>query len=145
MWTFFQAHPMVTIALLFILFRLYSMLTMKEEVVEGSKVVEVESENQLDMEIKESKIVVIDFYANWCPGCVRSAPEFARMSKRYTNVRFLKVNTDKCRTIASKYKIEALPTFKVVSNNKEVATIVGFNKADLVAKLEAAGVVVNKE
>jgi thioredoxin 1 len=144
-WEFIQAHPMVTVALVLILYRIYSIFTMKEEVVEGSRVVLVESESELETELKENKIVVIDFFANWCPGCVRSAPEFARMSKIYNNVRFIKVNTDNSRAIASEYAIEALPTFKVITNKKEVASIVGFDKSIIISKLEAVGGVSNKE
>ena len=136
---FVQAHPMVSLALLFIAFRIYSMFSLKEEVIEGSRVVTVDKEDELKNQLNDNKIVVIDFYADWCPGCVRSSPEFARMSKRYTNVRFLKINTDIARSIASAHAIQALPTFKIISHKKEIASIVGFDKGDLISKLETAG------
>ena len=99
----------------------------------------IENLADLKQELSTSKTVAVDFYAPWCPGCVYAAPDYARLSKEYTNVLFLKVNTDIAREIASHYQIEALPTFKIFTSKREVASLVGFNKKDFIFKLEAAG------
>jgi thioredoxin 1 len=142
---YLQAHPIVTIALLFIGFRIFSMMTLKEVVIEGSRVEAVESHGKFKEELKNNKIVIADFYANWCPGCVHAAPEYAKLSKRYQNVKFIKINTDKAGDIASAYQIQALPTFKIFANKKEVTSLVGFDKHDMIAKLESAGAVATQE
>ena len=137
---FMMAHPMLVIACIFIAFRVYRIFfPLKEIVIEGSRVQTVESLSDLTNELSANKIVAVDFYAPWCPGCVYAAPDYARLSKEYTNVLFIKVNTDNAREIASHYKIEALPTFKIFSSKKEVASLVGFDKKDFVSKLQAAG------
>jgi thioredoxin 1 len=137
---FIMAHPMLVIASIFIAFRLYRIFfPLKEIVIEGSRVKAIESLADLTQELSTNKTVAVDFYAPWCPGCVYAAPDYARLSKEYTNVLFLKVNTDIAREISSHYQIEALPTFKIFSSKTEVASLVGFNKKDFISKLEAAG------
>ena len=48
---------------------------------------------------------------------------------------------DQCRATATKFKVEAMPTFKLIHMGKEMASIQGANEAglrELVAKVVAA-------
>ena len=138
-WEFVKAHPVMVSICLFLLFRAYSIRNMKEVVVEGSRVLVSSSTAEFEALLNSNNIVIADFYANWCPGCVHAAPDFARLSKVYTNVCFVKVNTDVAQDLAQKYDISVLPTFKIIVNKKEVASIRGVRKADLVENIEAVG------
>ena len=138
-WAFVKAHPVAVALSVFFLFRFISARFAKEVVVEGSRVVTVGSLQEFDEVLKSNKIVIADFYANWCPGCVHAAPDFARLSKVFTNVCFVKINTDVAQDVARKFNISVLPTFKVFTMKKEVHTLTGFKKADVVDKLESVG------
>ena len=47
----------------------------------------------------ENKLVLVDFYANWCGPCRTAAPIYGAMSTEILDVAFLKVDVDKMRSI----------------------------------------------
>ena len=78
-------------------------------------------------EIPKTGKVVIDFFADWCGPCKKLAPSFSELSNQYTNISFLKVNTDKAEEVARFYEITALPTLIFISNNNINSMIKGFD------------------
>lgn len=44
-----------------------------------------------------TKLVVIDFYAEWCGPCRMISPHIERLSGKYLQVVFIKVNVELCR------------------------------------------------
>jgi len=73
----------------------------------------------------ENKIIIVDFTAVWCGPCVRVAPIFADFSEQYSKLIFLKVDIDECKDIAERYKVEAVPTFKIFKEGNEADVIEG--------------------
>ena len=59
-------------------------------------------------EIPKTGKVIIDFFADWCGPCKKLAPSYSELSTQYTNITFLKVNTDKAEEVAQFYEISAL-------------------------------------
>jgi len=95
---------------------------MKKE--KNKNVIKIHSDTEfndaMDKAKKENKGVVIDFFAVWCGPCVHISPFFADLSEKYPNVVFLKVDVDQTATIAQKYGVECMPTFKFISKAGEV-------------------------
>ncbi len=58
---------------------------------------------------KESKLVIVDFYATWCGPCRTAAPIYGQMSAEINDVAFLKVDVDKNRSIMQVYCYFFLP------------------------------------
>lgn len=55
--------------------------------------------------------VLVDFYADWCGPCKMMAPVLEQFSKDMGgSVRVIKVNVDKNRDAAMKYRIRSIPT-----------------------------------
>ena len=51
-------------------------------------------------------LVVIDFFAVWCPPCQNIAPCVDAMSKEFTSVLFLNIDADENEEACQKYNIE---------------------------------------
>jgi thioredoxin 1 len=87
-------------------------------------------------EIPNDKPVVIDFFATWCGPCIRIAPAFEELSKKFTTVTFLKVDVDESEEIATKFSVSSLPTFVFLKNGVEVNRIEGADLRGVIAQLE---------
>uniref|UniRef100_A0A915PZZ3 Peptide-N(4)-(N-acetyl-beta-glucosaminyl)asparagine amidase n=1 Tax=Setaria digitata TaxID=48799 RepID=A0A915PZZ3_9BILA len=73
------------------------------------------------------KLVVIDFYAQWCGPCRMVAPHVGMLSDKYLQVVFIKVNVETCRQTSARFKINAMPTFVLLYNDSEVDRVIGAN------------------
>lgn len=89
----------------------------------------------------KNKLVLIDFYAVWCGPCMRISPKLEVLSKKYENVKFLKVNVDEEKKLTSKYDIKCMPTFVFLQDGKIVARIEGANTKEIEGKLEELSLV----
>lgn len=87
-----------------------------------------------------AKLVVVDFTAKWCGPCQMIAPIFERLSAKYPQVVFLKVDVDECDQVAASNGVSAMPTFIFFRAKTRVARIQGANPQGLEAKIaELAG------
>jgi len=75
--------------------------------------------------------VLVDFFATWCGPCNMIAPTFEDLSGKYPNLKFVKVDVDKCTETKTKYGIEAMPTFMILLNGQKMDIIRGADKAAL--------------
>ena len=57
------------------------------------------------------KLVVIDFFAEWCPPCRMMSPEIEKLATEEKDVVFLKVNIVINFNDRESFYIKALPTF----------------------------------
>jgi thioredoxin 1 len=50
-----------------------------------------------ELERAEDKIVLVDFFAEWCGPCKMVAPAIEKLSSSHPNAVFLKVDVDQCK------------------------------------------------
>jgi thioredoxin 1 len=111
----------------------------------------IESENELNDLIKNPGYthVFVDFFATWCGPCKRIAPELEKLSKKYTSVKFVKVDVDDLPELAEKYEVSAMPTFLMFKHNdmKPFEPIVGadLTKIENLLKFVTTKVVVRSD
>jgi thioredoxin len=87
-----------------------------------------------------AKLVVVDFTAKWCGPCQHIAPIYERLSNKYPQVVFLKVDVDDCDQVAASNSVTAMPTFIFFRARTRVGRIQGANPSALEAKIvELAG------
>jgi len=84
----------------------------------------------------EGKLIVVDFYADWCGPCKQVAPYFKQMSTNYKNVVFLKVNVDELQRTSQQAGIRAMPSFLFMKNGKRVHFVEGANLQELQKTIE---------
>lgn len=76
--------------------------------------------------INSPKLVLIDFYADWCGPCKAIAPLLEEWSDTYAPyLDIFKVNIDTSRDLAQEFKISSIPTFKFFRQGECVYTQVG--------------------
>ncbi|GAX20331.1 thioredoxin 1 [Fistulifera solaris] len=79
------------------------------------------------MEISKTKLVVIDFSAEWCGPCKYIGPIFEKLSDEIDTVVFAKVDVDEADDVAGLCGISAMPTFQFFRNGQKVDEVMGAN------------------
>ena len=93
-------------------------------IVQETPVIELNSSN-FDDALLKNKLVLVDFWAEWCGPCKSMHPIFSRMAKKYNHVRFARVNIDHSQNIATKFNVQSIPTFIMFNDGKVVQQMVG--------------------
>ncbi|XP_066385901.1 thioredoxin H2-2-like [Miscanthus floridulus] len=81
------------------------------------------------------KLMVIDFSASWCGPCRFIEPAFKELASRFTDAIFVKIDVDELAEVARTWKVEAMPTFVLVKDGKEVSRVIGAKKDELERKI----------
>ncbi|KAK5173360.1 Thioredoxin-like protein 1 [Saxophila tyrrhenica] len=93
-----------------------------------SKTVNITSPHHFTEVLQRSRIVVTDFWADWCGPCKAIAPIYEQLSQQLSRqdvVTFTKVDTDAQKEIAQTYNISAMPTFLIFKSGRETKRIKG--------------------
>lgn len=95
----------------------------------------ITSSSQLQPYLNSAKLLVLDFYADWCGPCRQIAPVIDELSRRYSNVNFVKVNVDNSDELTAKFKVKSMPTFVFIKNGRVVGTVSGANQQQIIQML----------
>ena len=60
--------------------------------------------------IDNNKIVIIDFWAEWCGPCKAYGPVYERVSNDFPDVVFAKINTEEEPELGRMFNIRSIPT-----------------------------------
>ena len=75
-----------------------------------------------------------DFWATWCPPCKEMKPIVEALEKEYEGrIEIRSIDTDQNKELASKFKIEAIPTLVFLdAKGNELGRIVGKTERDTI-------------
>lgn len=85
------------------------------------------TDSNFDQEVLQSdKLVVVDFWAEWCAPCRLIAPILEEIDKELSGqIVIAKLNVDENPVTAAKHQIMGIPTMKFFKDGKTVNVTVG--------------------
>lgn len=90
--------------------------------------------------LENSRPVLVDFWATWCPPCRMMQPVLQRLAARVSDrADVCSVNIDRQPDLAAEYRISGVPTFAVWANGKLVAQKTGALTEGQLMQLVEAG------
>lgn len=63
--------------------------------------------------VEKASMVLVDFWASWCGPCQAFGPVFERVSEKYPDIVFAKVDTDAERELGGAFQIRSIPTLMI--------------------------------
>jgi thioredoxin 1 len=95
------------------------------------------TQDTFEQALEEPGIMVVDFWAAWCPPCRALAPQFEKAARLRPQYRFAKVDLDAEPALAGAYAVRSIPTLLVLRDGEPVASQTGIVGAEqLVAVLD---------
>ena len=89
-------------------------------------VLKITGENFEQEVINADKIVVVDFYADWCGPCKMMAPIIEEIAKELEGkAKVGKINIDDNQSLAVKYQVMSIPTIAIFKQGKVIQSFVG--------------------
>jgi thioredoxin len=93
------------------------------------------SKQQFDNLLVTDKLVLIDYYADWCAPCKKMKPYLDEISKDMADkVVVVRINADENRALCKELKIDALPVLQIYKNKTLIWSNTGFIEKEAVVK-----------
>ena len=88
-----------------------------------------------DETLKKNKLVLIDFWANWCGPCRALAPTITELSKEYSGkVLVGKLDVDENSATAERFHVFSIPTMIFFKDGQEAERLVGLCPKNKIAE-----------
>lgn len=86
--------------------------------------------------INDKRPVLVDFYATWCGPCKSQLPIIKDVSKALAGrVKIIKIDIDKNKQIAHKYKVRSVPTLALFEQGRLVWQEAGLKSKTQILKI----------
>ncbi len=88
--------------------------------------------------LKSDKLVLVDFYADWCGPCKKMKPSIDEIATEMKDkVQVVRINVDENKTLVSELGIESIPVIKVYKNEAIVWEVNGYTeKEEMISHLQ---------
>ena len=104
----------------------------------SAHITQVNDKNFSDEVLKSDKLVLIDFYADWCGPCKSMAPFIEKFAEEnQATVKVVKVNIDECPQLANAFQIKSIPTLVTMKDGNAIGVSVGALPKSGIEKLVA--------
>ncbi|MEH6307888.1 thioredoxin domain-containing protein [Olivibacter sp. CPCC 100613] len=94
------------------------------------------TKTDFDKILRENKVVLVDFYADWCIPCKEMEPSLKKLATQYKDrVLIYRLNIDQAKALTSAMKIEGIPVFHLYKEGKLVKEAQGFQSEEQLRNL----------
>lgn len=94
------------------------------------------NENTFDEEVyKEERIVIVDFYADWCSPCKMLGPILESIAEERKDIKIVKVNVDENSKLANEFRAYSIPLLVFIEDGKEVNRVAGLRSKEFILDL----------
>ena len=84
-----------------------------------------------DKALEEGKLMMVDFWAEWCGPCQMLGPVIESLADQYEGRAVIgKINTDEEQALAMSFQITGIPTVIFFKDGKEIDRLVGVMPPD---------------
>ncbi|MDD5111554.1 MAG: thioredoxin [Candidatus Altiarchaeota archaeon] len=84
------------------------------------------TDETFEREVSENKLLLVDFWAEWCAPCRMLTPILEEVGSEYKGrVEFAKMDVSNNNATATKFRITAIPTMILFKDGKQVNSIIG--------------------
>lgn len=95
----------------------------------------ITSENFEAEVLNSDKVVLLDFFADWCGPCRMIAPSLEEIAQENEHIKVCKINVDNDPDLARKFNVASIPLLVVMKDGKVVNQALGARPKDAILKL----------
>lgn len=94
---------------------------------------------QFDDKINKNKLVLVDFYADWCAPCREIKPYLDEISKEMSDkVEVIRINVDENQELCRELKVDGIPDLRLFKNKSVVWNSTGYvQKKDILKNINS--------
>lgn len=81
------------------------------------------------------KVIIIDFYADWCGPCRTLGPVLNTIAIENENIEVIKVNVDENTVLSSEFGIRSIPAVFIYKDGEKVNQFAGMKSKEDILKL----------
>ena len=98
-------------------------------------IVHVTKKNFDEEVLSSDKVVLLDFYAQWCGPCKMIAPILEEIAAENEHIKVCKIDVDENLELARQFKITSIPLLVVMKDGKIIDQALGARPKDAILKM----------
>ena len=99
-------------------------------------VLKITNDNFQSEVMESEKVVLLDFYADWCGPCRMVGPTVEEIAAENPQIKVGKINVDENMDLAMRFKVASIPLLLVMKDGQVVNKALGaMHKADILKLL----------
>jgi len=131
-YSIYRNRPFAVIVAVFLIFGVVSCKNNTNEKVQAqtnkSMITSIENVEHLNkvIEISNERLLMLEFYADWCPPCKDLAPILEKIAKeKSSTVSIYKIDVDRHRELMDSFRVTGIPHVSFVKNKENVFSLTG--------------------